>query len=79
MTEWQTIETAPKDGTRVRLAHEQDKSSMKVDGIFQTIGQFNGRAWELNSFFVIPGGRYGHMSYSPTHWMPLPLPPKEIK
>ena len=68
---WMTIDSAPKDGTRVRLGHEQDASSMKVDSIFRTTGAWSGKAWGVSSYFTIPGGRYGLMSNSPTHWMPL--------
>lgn len=71
---WQPIDTAPMDGTRVRLGHEQDRSSMRVDGVFKTYGSFNGRTWDLSAFFTIPGGRCGLMSSNPTHWMPPPIP-----
>lgn len=72
---WQGIEGAPRDGTRIRLGHERDASSMKLDGIFPVRGQWNGRCWQMNSLFVLPGGRHGLMSNEPTHWMPLPPAP----
>ena len=71
MSEWQPIETAPKDGTKVLAAHFGDKSSnwygrMAVDfyhdaaagDAFTGWGAFNSRHWPA------------------THWMPLPEPPK---
>lgn len=71
MSGWQPIDTAPRDGTRVRLAHHSDVSSMKEKSISQIFGSWNGRSWDLSAFFRVPGGRYGLMSNSPTHWMPL--------
>lgn len=68
--EWQPIESAPTDGTRLRLGNERDVSSMKVDGMCPTFGSFNGRQWDVSSYFIVPGGRYGLMSSEPTHWLP---------
>lgn len=70
MSEWQPIAFAPKDGTRIRVGHERDASSMKAKSICPTRGSFNGRSWELSSYFIVPGGRYGLMSNEPTHWLP---------
>lgn len=72
---WEPISTAPRDGTRIRLGHEQDQSSMRVDAMCKTYGSFDGGRWMLSSFFTIPGGRYGLLSESPTHWLPDPHPP----
>ena len=73
--DWQPIETAPKDGTRVRLGHEQDASSMKQDSIFQTTGCFKDSEWSVSAFFIIPWGkRQAIMTGEPTHWQPLPPP-----
>lgn len=68
--QWLEIETAPKDGTRIRLAHKDDASSMRVDSSFKTFGYFKGRSWQLSAYFIIPGGRSGLMTGEPTHWMP---------
>jgi hypothetical protein len=70
---WRDIASAPKDGTRIRVGHERDISSMRVDGMFPVRGSFNGRSWELSAFFIVPGGRYGLMSNEPTHWLPDPV------
>lgn len=72
---WEPIETAPKDGTRIRLGHEQDLGSLKDVGISKVFGDWTGTSWGLSSYFIIPGGRYGLMSNSPTHWKPAPPPP----
>ena len=68
--DWQPIETAPKDGTKIILG-QFDKTKdrygrVRVDywhkvsdaGSYSGWGEFNNRFWP------------------PTHWMPLPAPPK---
>ena len=73
-TTWQPIETAPRDGTRIRLGNELDASSMRLNAICPIMGEFDGREWGVSAFFVIPGGRYGSLTDQPTHWMPAPEP-----
>lgn len=64
--DWQPIETAPKDGTHITLTNRRDLPA--------TCHWFDG-AWHLSM------NRYGPFSQwtwdAPTHWMPLPQPPKE--
>jgi len=76
---WQSIETAPKDGTRIRLGHELVPGFATKDphGFGAVSGTWEGERWALSSFFIIPGGRYGLMTEAPTHWQPLPTPPQE--
>lgn len=76
MADWQPIESAPRDGTRLRLGHEMDVSSMKIGAFCETHGHWDGERWITSSFFIIPGGRYGLATGQPTHWMPLPPPPQ---
>ena len=69
--EWQPIETVPKDGTEILLAHDGE-------GIIWTD--------EWMAHWVDEGGMLGCWRQSelwmrdliegPTHWMPLPNPPK---
>lgn len=63
---WQTIETAPKDGTRVILAW----GGKSINGFYldnsHTATPWAG--WRVESMVVQPPGK-------PTHWMPLPSPP----
>jgi hypothetical protein len=68
---WLPIASAPRDGTRVRLGHAQDPSSIKLDSIFPIHGDWDGTDWCLEAFFIIPGGKYGLITDIPTHWMPL--------
>lgn len=66
MTQWQPIETAPKDGTRVLLF-----TRWLGDGQYHCppfddvqIGLWDRDEWELINIG------------DPTHWMPLPSPPE---
>lgn len=71
MSEWQTIETAPMDGTkvlvgcfRVAAGYEQFLGRMCVDyweKRFKGFGAFNGSYWPA------------------THWQHLPPPPAQAK
>lgn len=60
MSEWQPIETAPKDGTYVLLWAAQESECPMV-------GYFGVRRWELAHNDTEP--------FTPSHWMPLPEPP----
>ena len=66
--EWKTIETAPKDGEHILVTRfpATTKSPMKI-------------AWwgKLKSKKVWKIGNKTELRWSPTHWMPLPQPPKE--
>ncbi len=57
MSEWQPIETAPRDGTYILVF---------VD-VWHDVASWEAGLW-LNT--------YGDHSMNPTHWMPLPAPPK---
>jgi hypothetical protein len=63
MNEWQPIETAPKDGTEILVYHNECCSV---------------REWGKNDDgdeIWLPRIR----GFFPTHWMPLPNPPKQEK
>jgi hypothetical protein len=64
MSEWQPIESAPKDGTKVDVWCE-GKVPLRIPNAY-----FYEERW-LHSF---NGMRIWH---DPTHWMPLPPPPSE--
>ena len=64
MTEWQPIETAPKDGHRLLMA-----------------GNNRGVAWVTIAHWAPYAGCVWNADemkalQNPTHWMPLPEPPK---
>lgn len=72
MTEWQPIETAPKDGTHV-LGFWPGFGGLAPATIETWWGEgldrAKGHTWQ--STYEEGEGEYG-----PTHWMPLPVPPK---
>lgn len=74
MSEWQPIETAPTDGTKILLYRihtnievgefywfEREVFDPTSDGLYRKRIQIYGQNWNAT-------GR-------PTHWMPLPSPP----
>jgi hypothetical protein len=66
MSDWQPMETAPKDGTDVLLAAQWDKTGRWLQGI----GRWNNGRYQENAV------GWGWTWYAqPTHWMPLPDPP----
>ncbi len=74
MTNWQPIETAPKDGTTVDVwavwPYDDHKGQRFTDVYiedepFEVVGAFDDRAFDEDWTF--------------THWQPLPEPPKEAK
>jgi hypothetical protein len=65
--QWQPIETAPKDGTRVL--------------VFEATYGMAVAAWDSYWQWVERGADYatevwGNGTIEPTHWMPLPQPPE---
>tara|TARA_R110000822_G_C14902790_1_gene449209 strand:+ start:211 stop:399 length:189 start_codon:yes stop_codon:yes gene_type:complete len=61
--EWQPIETAPKDKTQVLVWRQYEYS---YDHLLFGIDWFEGGEWQKSRKYM-----------QPTHWMPLPEPPKE--
>lgn len=72
MSEWQPIETAPRDGTDILVC----SAWIMADGAYRigwaADGYFDGDCWVFGSFDVDPD------EYSaPTFWMPLQTPQKD--
>lgn len=65
--EWQSIETAPKDGTPVLVLM---KEPGRLDGSRVQV------AVEYPNGYALIGGRFAFDCPKPTHWMPLPPPPE---
>lgn len=62
MSEWQPIETAPTDGSELIVLD---------DGFVRTA------VWNpMMGRFTGAGGNVFNWCENPTHWMPLPEPPK---
>ncbi len=91
MSEWQPIETAPKDGTEI-LAYREDAgvflvrwtccaelfSEQEIDAMCREYPRRDDewlfdKAWMFADF--VRGDRLDG-DLVPTHWMPLPEPPK---
>ena len=75
MSDWQTIESAPKDGTYFlaielfqRVVYDDDGGEKSSPEDYQVV-RWSKKGWV--SFGLI------FSSFEPTHWMPLPPPPKE--
>lgn len=72
MSEWQPIETAPMDGTRVLLYQPTEGGSYgpnpdKDMDYYIFTGWWDGANWLC--------AEYGAFSKEPTHWQPEPPPP----
>lgn len=72
MTDWQPIETAPQDGTPILATSgqimpeiwrwESDMYATRPNPSWLPMDRIMGKAWAR--------------AHQPTHWMPLPEPPK---
>ena len=74
MSEWQPIETAPKDGTKILVWTHHDVC--EISEWFQATGykyKEVGRGLYAKSIVV---ANEGWSSNTPTHWQPLPDPPE---
>lgn len=78
-TEWQPIETAPKDGTEILIFTTRGIAHVgwsKYCGAYLESGESSG-GWDVcwnNS-----DGWNDPEFPDATHWMPLPAPPAELK
>lgn len=65
MTEWQPIETAPKDGTTILLWEGESGTECWVVPV---TGSWDCGEWTLTC--------HGFSTLAPSHWMPLPDRPE---
>jgi hypothetical protein len=70
MTEWQPIETAPKDGTAILIW----PANASFYGDEATSYVVRWHDWK-EAWIEASGEEYA--AFYPTHWMPLPAPPKK--
>lgn len=71
---WQSIETAPKDGTPVLLYKPNEKRM----GAYTLAGYWDGQWWGCGGWELVWRSRLDHKEYGrPTHWQPLPEPPED--
>lgn len=64
--EWQPIESAPKDGTSIIIYPHTDGGDVGIASWINSVLGDTAGSW-----------RSDYDREWPTHWMPLPLPPKE--
>ena len=69
MSEWQSIENAPKDGSILigRGSYGEDDS----DDMLAVAMRFQGDGWWRDD-----AGRGFRLRCRPSHWLPMPAPPK---
>lgn len=74
MAEWQPISTAPEDGTAILIACDQDRQGMaQVTLAWREEGEWvEAKTWDASEEDWILMG----CAFDPTHWMPLPDPPR---
>ena len=77
MSEWQAIETAPKDGTRIRGRRAY---ADRYSGALRYEKRITW--WGKTSHVPLYGWNFGRdvenqNLWRPTHWMPLPQPPND--
>ena len=83
MTDWQPIETAPKDGTAVLLCWARSADGAPIDwrqdpetaGVFVQVASW----WAGDGEWIVYCSmvRDPSLHFEPTHWMPLPPPPEQ--
>jgi len=78
MTDWQPIDTAPKDGTVILIC--ACETGMLVFGQRIAVAKFHAEhdfpRGKVLDFVTADEGERRHVRFA-THWMPLPAPPKK--
>ena len=72
MSEWQPIETAPRDETLILALHPYAWANPELDPPVAVI------RWDTRAekwLFHLPGNYLQIVEIPPTHWHPLPEPP----
>jgi ribosomal protein S1 len=73
MSEWQSIDTAPKDGTVVKVVSATKRGIFTYYPYPITSAFHNGKwCWKLDK------EDWTSFDPQPTHWMPLPAPPPPL-
>jgi hypothetical protein len=78
MTEWQPIDTAPRDGTAILIC--ACETGMLVFGQRIAVAKFHAEhdfpRGKVLDFVTADEGDRRHVRFA-THWMPLPAPPEK--
>lgn len=75
MSEWQPIETAPKDGSLVLLSNKNGVWAGKYTPVYSS-GFVPKNKW--SSYLLNHDHFKAKKDITPTHWMPLPKPPEDL-
>ena len=83
--EWQPIETAPKDGSEIIGVYSNDYGYLDKPTVYGPwTCRFERNKWMAShdgigviEYMSDFGTEYKEAEMDPTHWMPLPEPPKE--
>lgn len=73
MSDWQPIETAPKDGNEILVFYQTRKKVVIAYWEPQSYNKKPRPYWAAIGSHWIESDR----KYPPTHWMPLPAPPED--
>jgi hypothetical protein len=89
MTDWQPIETAPKDGTDVLVMYMHIDTqcvfnAFYIDPSLEGWGPIPGQEdYDDEGWWSYEHSEVGRIKLEgfmePTHWMPLPPPPQELE
>lgn len=77
MTEWRTIDSAPRDGTVILISDARYSGYPAFAAYFDSEQELY--PWRFLNPRTTDGTGIGEMQddvYGPTHWMPLPEPPE---
>lgn len=80
-SDWQPIETAPKDGTEILVSRlYQTGKRKRIPEICYWHETIEEDKYD-KKYWCVGGDYYGikWLAPNPTHWMPLPEPPKELE
>lgn len=75
MSEWKTIDSAPKDGTAVLLYRPLAFKTNDEEIAIQRTTSYEIHCWESTIPKGTDGKNFTEGSCYATHWMPLPKPP----
>jgi len=73
MSEWQPIETAPKNATQVLIYSPERCANCTPNSAGMHAAHWEGGHWITGR--LVKGGVTLEPNHEPTHWMPLPSPP----
>lgn len=74
MSEWQPIETAPRDGTDVDL-WDQNGRQTECRWMIPQAKEYSRRFVAEWCYYHVEWGEWVELGGHPTHWMPLPASP----